>query len=65
MMEVHAGHFNSEDYETVKENLMEQVDTFLENGSEWKLDRVESYDINVATFKRFKGQSATPNIVST
>ena len=48
MMEVNARHYNSEDYEKVKENLLEQVDTFLENGSEWKFDQVESYDINVA-----------------
>ena len=46
MMEVHAGHYNSEDYEKVKENLLEQVDTLLENGSQWIFDRVESYDIN-------------------
>ena len=57
MMEVYAGNYNSEDYEKVKENLLEQVDTFLENGSQWVFDSVESYDINVAKFSRFKGRS--------
>ena len=52
MMEIHAGNFTSEDYEAIKENLLEQVATYQEHGSGWTFDRVESYDINVATFQR-------------
>ena len=57
LMEVHAENYNSEDYEKVRENLLEQVDTFLVNGSQWMFDSVASYDINVAKFRRFKGRS--------
>ena len=57
MMEIHAGNFTSEDYETVKENLLEQVATYQELGSGWTFNRVESYDIDIATFNRINGKS--------
>ena len=54
-MEVHTGKFSAEEYESIKENLLEQVANYQENDSGWRFDRVESYDINVACYKPTRG----------
>ena len=57
MIEVHAGEFFCEQYQFIKENLLEQVANFQENGFGWQFDRVESYDIKVARFQPTKGST--------
>ena len=57
MIEVHAGKFSSEQYESIKGNLLEQVANFQENCSGWQFDREESYDISVARFQLTNGST--------